>query len=155
VPITGQTLGVLLVAVLLGARRGAITLGLYLLEGAAGLPVFQPYGLPGAARFIGPTAGYLMSYPLAAFVTGWIAERRRPASTPGHAMPAPVRLLGALLVGEAIIFGAGCVWLAAWSNLGLAYALQAGALPFLSGEVIKLAVIMLAAGGLEFARQSR
>ena len=70
-------------------------------------------------------------------------------------MPAPVRLLGALLVGEAIIFGAGCVWLAAWSNLGLAYALQAGALPFLSGEVIKLAVIMLAAGGLEFARQSR
>jgi len=155
VPITGQTLGVLLVAVLLGARRGAITLGLYLLEGAAGLPVFQPYGLPGAARFIGPTAGYLMSYPLAAFVTGWIIERRRAVSTPAYALPAPARLLGALLVGEAIIFAAGCVWLAVWSKLGLAYALQAGALPFLAGEVIKWAVVMLAAGGLEFARQSR
>ncbi|MGA8102465.1 MAG: biotin transporter BioY [Candidatus Acidiferrales bacterium] len=155
VPITGQTLGVLLVAVLLGARRGAIALGLYLLEGAAGLPVFQPYGLPAAARFLGPTAGYLMSYPLAAFVTGWIIERRRSAATPRYAVPAPARLLGALLAGEAIIFAAGCVWLAAWSKLGLAYALQAGALPFLPGEVIKLAVVMLAAGGLELARQSR
>ncbi len=75
VPITGQTFGVLLVAVLLGARRGAITLILYLLEGAAGLPVFQPLGLPGLARFAGPTAGYLLSYPVAAFVTGWLVER--------------------------------------------------------------------------------
>src|SRR6202795_2362433 len=75
VPITGQTFGVLLVAVLLGARRGAITLILYLLEGAAGLPVFQPLGLPGLARFAGPTAGYLFSYPAAAFVTGWLVER--------------------------------------------------------------------------------
>src|SRR5580700_4893500 len=155
VPITGQTLGVLLVAVLLGARRGAITLGLYLLEGAAGLPVFQPYGLPAAARFLGPTAGYLMSYPLAAFVTGWIIERRRSASAPGYSVPPPARLLGALLAGEAIIFAAGCVWLGAWSKLGLSYALQAGALPFLPGEVIKVAVVMFAAGGLELARQSR
>src|ERR1700722_10753029 len=62
VPITGQTFGVLLVAVLLGARRGAITLILYLLEGAAGLPVFQPLGLPGLARFAGPTAGFLFLY---------------------------------------------------------------------------------------------
>ena len=53
VPITGQTFGVLLVGVLLGARRGAITLILYLLEGSAGLPVFQPLGLPGPARFLG------------------------------------------------------------------------------------------------------
>ena len=155
VPITGQTLGVLLVAVLLGARRGVITLGLYLLEGAAGLPVFQPFGLPAAARFLGPTAGYLMSYPLAAFVTGWITERRQSISTSKFAVPAPARLLGALLAGEAIIFLAGCTWLAAWSKLGLIYALQAGALPFLPGEVIKLAVVMLAAGGLELARQSR
>jgi len=58
VPITGQTFGVLLVGVLLGSRRGALALLLYLLEGAAGLPVFQPLGLPGPARFFGPTAGY-------------------------------------------------------------------------------------------------
>jgi biotin transport system substrate-specific component len=75
VPVTGQTFGVLLVAILLGSRRGALTLGLYLLEGMAGLPVFQPLGLPGPARFFGPTAGYLLAYPLAAFVTGWIVER--------------------------------------------------------------------------------
>jgi biotin transport system substrate-specific component len=155
VPITGQTLGVLLVAVLLGARRGAITLGLYLLEGAAGLPVFQPYGLPAAARFLGPTAGYLMSYPPAAFVTGWITERRQPAPSSRYAVPAPARLLSALLAGEGIIFAAGCAWLAAWSKLGLIYALHAGALPFLPGEVIKIALVMLAASGLELARQSR
>jgi biotin transport system substrate-specific component len=155
VPITGQTLGVLLVAVLLGARRGAITLGLYLLEGAAGLPVFQPYGLPAAARFLGPTAGYLMSYPPAAFVTGWITERGQPAPSSRYAVPAPARLLSALLAGEAIIFAAGCAWLAAWSKLGLIYALHAGALPFLPGEVIKIALVMLAASGLELARQSR
>src|SRR5712692_9908700 len=53
VPITGQTFGVMLVAVLLGSRRGAIVLGLYLLEGLSGLPVFQPFGLPGAARLAG------------------------------------------------------------------------------------------------------
>src|SRR5215470_8532033 len=53
VPLTGQTFGVLLVAVLLGSRRGALALGLYLMEGAAGLPVFQPFGATGAARFAG------------------------------------------------------------------------------------------------------
>src|SRR6202167_2921812 len=62
VPITGQTFGVLLVGVLLGSRRGALTLGLYLLEGIAGFPVFQPLGPPGPARFLGPTAGYLLAY---------------------------------------------------------------------------------------------
>src|SRR5713226_10737169 len=63
VPITGQTFGVMLVAVLLGSRRGALVLGLYLLEGFAGLPVFQPFGAAGVLRLAGPTAGYLLSYP--------------------------------------------------------------------------------------------
>src|SRR5712692_5423985 len=96
VPVTGQTFGVLLVAVLLGARRGVIVMGLYLLEGLAGLPVFQPFGLPGAARLAGPTAGYLLAYPAAAFATGWIAER--PA-----ARRAALQLFSALLAGEGII----------------------------------------------------
>ena len=72
VPITGQTFGVLLVAVLLGARRGAITLILYLLEGAAGLPVFQPLGLPGLARFAGPTAGIFVFVSVGC-VCDWLA----------------------------------------------------------------------------------
>src|SRR5580704_11662501 len=75
VPITGQTFGVLLVGVLLGSRRGGLALVLYLLEGFAGLPVFQPLGLAVPARFLGLTAGYLISYLAAAFVTGWLVER--------------------------------------------------------------------------------
>src|ERR1700735_2961533 len=120
VPVTGQTFGVLFVAVLLGARRGAITLILYLLEGAAGLPVFQPLGLPGLARFAGPTAGYLFSYPFAAFVTGWLVERsaKFAESRDGGSRLAALSLVGALISGEAIIFACGCAWLPVFFGIG-------------------------------------
>src|ERR1700730_14682261 len=109
VPITGQTFGVLLVAVLLGARRGALTLGLYLLEGIAGLPVFQPYGLRGAARFLGPTAGYLLAYTPAAFIAGWIVQRgATPLRIHFRIQSNVAKLLLALMVGEIIIFTGGC-----------------------------------------------
>src|SRR5271155_4717467 len=129
VPITGQTFGVLLVGVLLGARRGAITLILYLLEGAAGLPVFQLLGLPGLARFAGPTAGYLFSYPMAAFVTGWLVERREKIrdSRKGGSRLAGLSLIGALISGEVIIFACGCAWLALILRVGWAVALSQGA----------------------------
>ena len=155
VPITGQTFGVLLVAVLLGARRGAITLILYLLEGAAGLPVFQPLGLPGLARFAGPTAGYLFSYPMAAFVTGWLVERgaKLRDSRAGGSRLAGLSLLGALISGEVIIFACGCAWLALILRMGWAVALSQGALPFVPGEIIKVALIVAAAGGLQLARR--
>ena len=154
VPVTGQTFGVLFVAVLLGARRGAITLILYLLEGAAGLPVFQPLGLPGLARFAGPTAGYLFSYPLAAFVTGWLVERGAKIrdSRVGGSRLAALSLVGALISGEAIIFACGCAWLALFLGMGWSVALSQGALPFVSGETIKMALIVVAAGGLHLAR---
>src|SRR5271156_3994819 len=155
VPITGQTFGVLLVAVLLGARRGATTLILYLLEGAAGLPVFQPLGLPGLARFAGPTAGYLFSYPVAAFVTGWLVERgaRLRDSRAVGSRFAGFSLLGALISGEVIIFACGCAWLALIVRMGSAVALSQGALPFVPGEIIKVALIVVAAGGLQLARR--
>jgi biotin transport system substrate-specific component len=155
VPITGQTFGVLLVAVLLGARRGAITLILYLLEGAAGLPVFQPLGLPGLARFAGPTAGYLLSYPFAAFVTGWLVERGAKIGNArdGGGWLAGLPLLGVLLSGEAIIFACGCAWLAMFLGMGWSAALRQGALPFIPGEIIKMALIVVAAGGLQRARR--
>ena len=155
VPITGQTFGVLLVAVLLGARRGAITLILYLLEGAAGLPVFQPLGLAGIARFAGPTAGYLFSYPAAAFVTGWLAERGANVgnSREGGSWLAGLPLIGALISGEAIIFACGCAWLALFLGMGWSVAWSQGALPFLPGEIIKMALIVVAAGGLQLARR--
>jgi biotin transport system substrate-specific component len=155
VPITGQTFGVLLVAVLLGARRGAITLILYLLEGAAGLPVFQPLGLPGLGRFAGPTAGYLLSYPVAAFVTGWLVERGAGVrdSREGGSWLAGLPLIGALISGEVIIFAFGSAWLALILRMGWSVALQRGALPFVPGEIIKMALIVVAAGGLQLARR--
>src|SRR5580704_1287162 len=152
VPITGQTFGVLLVAVLLGARRGALTLGLYLLEGIAGLPVFQPLGLPGPARFLGPTAGYLFAYTPAAFITGWIVERAAvPLRIYFRIHSNVARLLIALIAGEAIIFTAGCAWLALFTRLGWVTAFRVGALPFLPGETIKLGLILAAVNGIEFA----
>lgn len=148
VPITGQTFGVMLVAVLLGSHRAAITLALYLLEGLAGLPVFQPFGLPGAARLAGPTAGYLLAYPFAAYVIGWITELRRD----GENSYTPARLVGALLAGEAIIFSAGCAWLAFVSAMNWTQALAAGALPFLPGEILKVAAVIAVAGTLNWVR---
>jgi|SRR5215470_4446475 len=145
VPITGQTFGVLLVAVLLGARRGAIALALYLLEGFAGLPVFQPYGAPGPARFAGPTAGFLLAYPPAAFLTGWLVENGAGKSL--------VRLTGALFTGELLIFLSGCAWLAAGLNLGWNFAFHLGALPFIPGEIVKVALIAAAVRGVELARR--
>ncbi len=143
VPITGQTFGVMLVAVLLGSRRGALVMGLYLLEGVAGLPVFQPFGLPGAARLAGPTAGYLLAYPAAAFVTGWLVERAAPAST--------LRLGSALVAGEVVTFAGGCAWLATMFGMSVGGTLAAGLRPFLPGELIKMALVVVAVRGVERA----
>lgn len=150
VPITGQTFGVLLVAALLGSRRGTLTVVLYLLEGMAGLPVFAPYGAPGPARFFGPSAGFLFAFPPAVFVAGWLVER----SAGIWFLPlAGVRLAGSLLSGELIIFAGGWLWLAYGVGLGPAPAFLAGVLPFLPGEIIKLALLVAAVRGVELARR--
>jgi biotin transport system substrate-specific component len=150
VPVTGQTFGVMLVAVLLGSRRGVLTLTLYLLEGMAGLAVFSPYGAPGPSHLLGPTAGYLLAYPPATFVTGWLVER----SASIYFLPfAGARLAGALLSGEAIIFLGGCGWLAVATGIGWGHALQLGAWPFLPGEIIKMALLAAAVRGVELARR--
>ena len=150
VPITGQTFGVLLVAVLLGSQRGMFTCVLYLLEGIAGLPVFQPLGAPGILRFSGPTAGYLLAYPPAAFATGWLVER---IASYRFARIATLRLAAALVSGEAIIFLGGCTWLAVRMRLGWTSAVYAGAFPFVPGELIKMALILAAVRGVELARE--
>jgi biotin transport system substrate-specific component len=151
VPITGQTFGVLLIAVPLGSRRGMLTCVLYLLEGIAGLPVFQPLGAPGPLRLAGPTAGYLLAYPCAAFVTGWLAEH---VSARRFSRFAIVRLTGALIAGEAIIFAGGCAWLALGMRLGWTSAIYAGALPFVPGEIIKIALLLAVVRGAELAWKS-
>lgn len=161
VPVTGQTFGVMLVAVLLGSRRAAIVLCAYLLEGLAGLPVFQPLGLPGVARMTGPTAGYLIAFPAAAYVTGWLVERQpvhKPRDIARHGSPArAVRtlwLFGALVAGELVTFASGCAWLAAALGMSLSGALAAGAAPFLPGELFKMALVVATARGIHRASGS-
>src|SRR5688572_23508212 len=106
VPFTLQPMIVLLGGAALGARLGATAQALYLLIGLAGLPVFaaSPVLPQGAARLIGPTAGFLVSYPLAAFVAGWLAERRFDRKY--------LTSLVAMAAGLAVIFAGGLSWLA-------------------------------------------
>src|SRR5215469_17722996 len=103
VPLTLQNFGVLVVGLLLGSRRGFAALCLYLLEGAVGLPVFNPTGPGGVAQLLGPTGGYLMAYPFVAFAAGLIYERTSRRFS-WAAMAA--------LAGEVILFTVGLSWIA-------------------------------------------
>ncbi len=135
VPVTLQPLAVLIVGGLLGPALGASSLVLYLLLGAAGLPVFTPFGLPGVARLIGPTGGYLLAYPLAAAIVGRLATDR--GRTPGVA-----RLSLAALAGLILIHLGGLTQLVLLTGSGAA-ALQLGTVPFLLSDLGKLAIAVL------------
>jgi len=138
VPITGQTFGVMLIAVLLGPTRAAVAISLYLLEGFAGLPVFQPFGPPGPARFIGPTAGYLLAYPFAAAVSGWLVAKRVFGNAYARVLP----LVASLVCGESVVFLGGCTWLAVGMHLGWGAAFASGVAPFLPGDAVKIAAVV-------------
>jgi biotin transport system substrate-specific component len=134
VPFTIQPLVVLVGATALGARLGAVSQLLYLMLGAAGLPVFaaSPVLPPGMARLLGPTAGFLLAYPLAAYATGWLAERgfdRRYASS-----------VLAMLAGLVIVFAGGVAWLAWWmpGPWGLDVALANAVYPFILADLLKV-----------------
>ncbi|HKO04009.1 MAG TPA: biotin transporter BioY [Candidatus Acidoferrales bacterium] len=146
VPLTLQTFGVLLIAVFFGARASALAALLYLVEGAAGLPVFQPFGAPGAARLFGPTAGYLLAFPVAAFVAGRLAEILSARAGAGRGIFAWLRIAAALLCSEAIIVVSGWAWLALL--LGGGAALTQGVLPFLAGDFLKVAAVATIARSL-------
>jgi len=133
VPVTGQTFAVLLVGASFGARRAAAVLLLYLAEGAAGLPVFAPGGAPGLARFAGPTAGYLLLFPLAAFALGKLL------ALPGR--QSFLRWLIALLAAEVIIFAGGVTWLKLMTSWPWQQALLLGLVPFLPGELVKVMLL--------------
>jgi len=102
VPLTVQNFGVLLVGLLLGSRRGFAALALYLMEGAVGLPVFNPTGPGGLAQLLGPTGGFLMVYPFVAFLAGYIFERGAKTF---------LRATTAGLLAEILLFGGGLTWL--------------------------------------------
>jgi len=128
VPVTGQTLAVLLVGAALGSKRGALSLMAYLFEGMIGLPVFAA-GASGPAYLLGPTGGYLVGFVAAAFVTGWLVER-------GWGRHAGRAVL-AMLAGNAAIYLGGLSWLSLFAGR---QALALGLLPFLAGDVAKIAL---------------
>lgn len=145
VPMTLQPLAVLIVGGLLGPTLGASTLVLYLALGAAGLPVFTPLGLPGALRLIGPTGGYLLSYPIAAYAVGWLAiAPTDPGREPGVSRARDwLRLSLAALAGLLLIHLGGLVQLALLTG-STAAAARLGTLPFLLGDLGKLVIAVLA-----------
>ncbi len=136
VPMTLQPLAVLLVGGLLGAPLGASSLLLYLALGAAGLPVFTPtVPLVGVARLFGPTGGYLLAYPVAAFATGWIVTD--PGRQPGVGQWR--RIAVGVLAGLVLIHLGGLAQLLILTG-DLSAAARFGTLPFLLGDVGKLAI---------------
>jgi biotin transport system substrate-specific component len=140
VPLTLQPLAVLVVGGVLGARLGAAALVFYLALGALGLPVFTPGGLPGAARFLGPTGGYLLSYPVAAAVAGALAGARVPA------LPV-ARALLACAAGMVVIHLGGSGQLAILTG-DIAAATRVGLVPFLTGDLVKVGLAALVIVGL-------
>jgi len=136
VPFTFQPMVVLVGGALLGARLGMTSQMLYLAAGIAGLPVFaaSPVLPQGLARIIGPTGGYLLSYPFAAFVAGWLAERRFDRRY--------LTSVAAMACGLGVVFTFGVAWLAWFTPAarGVRWALATGFVPFVAADLVKLFV---------------
>ena len=146
VPMTLQTLAVLAVGAAYGARLGAITLALYALEGAAGLPVFANFqaGLFLPTGEIIASGGYIIGFILAAGLVGHLVEKGRGANV--------FKLAGAMLLGAAIVYVPGLIWLVGWlivmkgmdATSAIVVAFSTGLLPFILGDIIKAVLAALA-----------
>ena len=136
VPITAQTFAVLLTGALLGSRLGAMAIILYLIEGASGLPFFYS-GHGGLGHLLGPTGGYLVAFPAAAFITGAFAEN-------GWDKRFPTAVV-AMAIGSIVIMLSGWAWFALVTHTPAAIAFQLSVLKFIPGDIIK---ILLAAAAL-------
>lgn len=131
VPMTLQTLVVLMIGAAYGWRLGGATVIAYLAEGAIGLPVFAgPVG--GLAPLVGPTAGYLFGFVLAALATGWLSQRGWDRSV--------VWLFVAMAIGHILILGTGFAWLAFGMKLGVDKAWLVGIVPFIAASLVKNAL---------------
>jgi len=135
VPIVLSTLFVLLAGLLLGSRWGLTSMGLYLLVGAIGIPIFAG-GKGGFAHFFGPTGGYLFGYVLASWITGFISERARGLL---------ILDIFAVLVGSLAIYGLGVPWLKMVTQLSWPKTLMVGVVPFLIGDAVKASVAIILA----------
>ena len=146
VPMTLQTLAVLAVGAAYGARLGAITLALYALEGAVGLPVFANFqaGLFLPTGEIIPSGGYIIGFILAAGLVGYLVEKGWGANI--------FKLCGAMLIGAAVVYIPGLIWLVGWLGVmkgmdatsAVTVALSTGLLPFILGDIIKAVLAALA-----------
>ena len=135
VPVTGQTLAVLLIGTTYGARLGVLTFATYLLAGVAGAPIFAPSGTSanhGIDRLIGATGGYLVGMLVASLVLGYLADRKADQKF-RTSFPA-------LLLGDAIIFTFGLLWLQQTLNISWSQTIAAGFTPFILGEALKIAI---------------
>jgi len=138
VPFTFQPMIVLLGGLALGSTLGMTSQVLYLFAGLVGLPVFAASATlpPGALRLLGPTGGYLMAYPFAAFLTGYLSQRgfdRRYATA-----------VVAMMAGLALVYASGAAWLVISTGMGASAAFAAGVAPFIVADLLKL----LAAAGI-------
>jgi biotin transport system substrate-specific component len=131
VPMTMQTYAVLVIGAAYGARLGTATVLLYLAQGLVGLPVFAGAGA-GPAYLIGPTAGYLVGFALAAGLVGWAADRGRGRSF--------VRMVAAMTAGHLLILALGVAWLAVGFGTGWERAVAVGLTPFWAATALKSAL---------------
>lgn len=129
VPIVLQNMFVYLAGLLLGSRWGLASVGVYLLVGAVGLPVFAG-GLGGIGRFVGPTGGYLVGYLPTVFLIGKIARRDAPQI---------IADVLAMICGTLVLYACGVTWLKIVSGMPLGKTLALGVYPFLIGDAIKIA----------------
>jgi biotin transport system substrate-specific component len=143
IPITGQTLAVLLTGIILGKKVGTAVIASYLVQGAAGLPFFAG-GKSGLAALLGPSGGYLFGFLAAAYVVGMLSELRLTRSI--------IHSAATLVFGNLIIYVTGLFWLARF--VGESRVLQMGLYPFLVGDLLKiiLGIILIGGGDLLFSK---
>jgi biotin transport system substrate-specific component len=146
VPLTLQTFAVLLLGLLLSPGAAAASLLLYLAEGAAGLPAFSPHSPGGMLHLLGPTGGYLLSYPVAAALTALLRRRFSRAAFPASLLAASA--------GSLVILVCGAAWFGILTHQSPATVLALAVLPFLPGDILKIVAAAGAAAGLRRFRRS-
>ena len=132
VPLTFSDFAVLLVGLTLGPVTGFMALAMYLLEGASGMPVFNPHGLGGVAQLFGATGGYLIAYPFAAAIAGAVSR------TLARITPRFIAGLSAAILASTALMVTGTIWLGFVAHLSATTAFTLGAGPFIPGQIVKV-----------------